>query len=298
MPEAAAVLERGAAPPEAGAEEDNTSVAQTGAAVDSTVGTERKVQTGQEPNEQAEIESPDAPDEADESDPITAADKARAEALAEKMLADKEAAKAAELAAAEEERLNTERANRHKSLHLDTVVATENAVKALPKLYDELGNPWEWTDVRLDAITAPTKGKNLTIWEDTVAAIHAPIQVGFKSVIPEDKYDAYKKEASGKPIEDHLKVAAEFIAPTTKWASSLTLDEAEKVSKSLKADVAERIRTAIREDRKTPRKAGDVGGNDGRPSPTKATWAEIQKMSKAQLDASGIDVLEVSRAGR
>lgn len=274
----AAIAERPAAPPDTGAVDT-----QAGATPElQETGTEREVQTGQEQEHAATISEDTAP----AVDPEEAAFQARVEAEAERVAARNAAKAEADKAAKDAEALNVQRAERHKNLHIETVVATENVLKALPPLYDEFHQPFEWTPQLLDQITGPTKGKNLTIWEDTVAAVHKPFEDAFKTAIPEDGYEDYKKEASGKGPLDHIKIAAEKIAPTTKWAKELSLDEAEKLSKNLKADIATRVRDAILTDRKTPRKAGDVGDGNGVPSSTRSTPSSLREAQEWHADPS------------
>ncbi len=249
------VLEREAAPPDTGTEE-----APTGATPTQETGTEREAQTGQEPNDNDTAEIGDSTDEVD---PEEAAIEAKAEARAQELLEQREAERKAEADAKAAEAEQTQRAERHSTLFPTTVQGIEEAVKALP-VFDAMGNPVQWTPAALDAITAPFKAAHLTIWQDSVAAVHGPIQTALKNLIPEAEYDAFKKEASGKPPEDYFRMAAERIARTTKWAKSMTLDEATKLSSKVKADVATAIDKAVKADRAKPRKAGEpAGGGTG-----------------------------------
>lgn len=248
------VIEREAAPPDTGTESPAEIDAQTGATPSQETGTEREAQTGQEPNDSGVAEIGDDGEDAEE-----AAITAKAEALAEKKLADLKRETAAKEAAEAEDRQMKERAKRYESLHVETVQATEAAIHKLPPLFDALGNPFEWTPAVLDSITQPTKAKNLTIWDDTKAALYTPIQNAVQKNISEERYADFAKEATGKQPDEYFEIFGEYRAPDTKWAKNLGLDDAKKLSPRLKADIANEIAEGVRKRIAKGVKAGDPG---------------------------------------
>ncbi len=112
---------------------------------------------------------------------------------------------------------------------------------------------------------------------------YGPIEAAVEASLPKDAYTEFKKAADGKPARDFLEAFAEQRAPATKYIKSLNLEDAQKHSPKLKAEITKALADKYTEGRNKGRTdpPGDPAHNGARTISNSTTFATAAENDRA-----------------